>query len=113
VFYLQQKFDDAINYSRRALKEKPGLPIATFYLMASPETRQNLDEAEQLLSQPGSSSTGDRALQQVREVIRRRGQGRLGPSAGVSGTKSVERAKVERLSSRTVLKNQEETEMSS
>ena len=94
VYYLQQKFDEAINYSRRALKEKPGLPIATFYLMASlVETRQNLDEAEQLLSQLEQLRPGDRALQQVREVIRstRAGQSSAGPSAGVSGTKSVEK----------------------
>jgi len=58
VSYVQQKFDDAINYSRRALKERPGLPIAQFYLMASlVETRQNLDEAEKLLRQAGIEFT--------------------------------------------------------
>lgn len=70
VYYVQQKFDDAINYSRRALKERPGLPIAQFYLMASlVETRQNLDEAEQLLGSLERLRPGDKALQQVRQII--------------------------------------------
>lgn len=70
VYYVQQKFDDAINYSRRALKERPGLPIAQFYLMASlVETRQNLDEAEKLLGELERLRPGDKALQQVRQII--------------------------------------------
>ena len=70
VYYLQQKFNEAIAYSRRALKVRPGLPIAQFYLMASlVETRQNLDEAERLLAELEKLRPGDRALGQLRQVI--------------------------------------------
>jgi len=87
VSYVQQKFDDAINYSRRALKERPGLPIAQFYLMASlVETRQNLDEAEKLLGELERLRPGDKALQQVRQIIQ---SSKSGPSGSTAAGKSV------------------------
>ena len=88
VSYVQQKFDDAINYSRRALKERPGLPIAQFYLMASlVETRQNLDEAEKLLGELERLRPGDKALQQVRQIIQSSKSGQ--PSGSTAAGKSV------------------------
>ncbi len=60
VYYLQRNFDESIKYTRQALKAQPGLPIATFYLMASlVETRQNLDEAGRLLNELERLRPGD------------------------------------------------------
>jgi tetratricopeptide (TPR) repeat protein len=74
VYYLQRKFDESIKYTRQALKAQPGLPIATFYLMASlVETRQNLDEAGRLLSELERLRPGDRALAQVRQALESEG----------------------------------------
>jgi len=76
VYYLQRKFDESIKYTRQALTAQPGLPIATFYLMASlVETRQNLDEAGRLLNELERLRPGDRALAQVRQVLESEGLG--------------------------------------
>lgn len=82
-FYLTQKFDDAITWSRRALVAKPGLPIANYYLMASyVETNTNLDEAERILDELEKFKPGDKALAQIRDVIQK-GRAETGKSKSV------------------------------
>ena len=77
VYYLQRNFDESIKYTRQALKAQPGLPIATFYLMASlVETRQNLDEAGRLLNELERLRPGDPGLAQVRQVLESDGAGK-------------------------------------
>lgn len=71
AYYLAQKFDESIDWSRRALKARPGYPLATFYLMASfVETERNLDEAEKLLGELEQLRPDDPALRQIRQILR-------------------------------------------
>jgi len=70
AYFFSQKFDQALNWSRRALNERPNFPPAMFFLMASlVETRQNLAEAEELLAQLEAIKPGDPALAQVRQHL--------------------------------------------
>ena len=70
AYYFKQQFDESIKWSRRALAQRPGYPLAMFYLMASLiEQKQNLDEAAQLLERLETLKPGDAALAQVRQSL--------------------------------------------
>jgi tetratricopeptide (TPR) repeat protein len=70
AYFFAQKFDDAISWARRALKQRQDYPLAKFYLMASLiEKNQNLEEAERLLAELETVKPGDQVLAQVREHL--------------------------------------------
>jgi len=70
AYYFKQQFDESIKWSRKALAQRPGYPLAMFYLMASlVEQKQNLDEAAQLLARLEALKPGDAALAQVRQTL--------------------------------------------
>jgi tetratricopeptide (TPR) repeat protein len=74
AYLFANKFEQAQDWSRRALKLRPDYPPAMFYLLASlVETNQHLDEAEQLVTKleaitPRNPAL-DRALAQVRQQL--------------------------------------------
>jgi tetratricopeptide (TPR) repeat protein len=73
-YLFLQKYDQAIEWTRRALKARPNYPLATFFLLASlVESHQHLEEAEQLLGQldavPASNPEFAQALAKIRQHL--------------------------------------------
>jgi tetratricopeptide (TPR) repeat protein len=70
AYYFKQQFDESVKWARQTLGQRPGYPLAMFYLMASLiEEKQNLDEAAQLLARLEALKPGDPALAQVRQSL--------------------------------------------
>ncbi|HZS05168.1 MAG TPA: tetratricopeptide repeat protein [Blastocatellia bacterium] len=68
AYFFQEKFADAITWARRTLGKTPDNPPAKFYLAYSLiMSRQNLKEAEQLLTQLEASSVN--APESAREAL--------------------------------------------